>query len=76
MDEAHFRADVDLRGKWALKGEPALANSTTRVGEKATYYSGVGLDTGEVESMEVSGICNAEASVAFLRQLRRTTLNP
>ena len=23
-DEAHFRADGDLRGKWVLKGEPAL----------------------------------------------------
>ena len=22
-DEAHFQADADLRGKWALKGEPA-----------------------------------------------------
>ena len=22
-DEAHFRADADLRGKWALEGEPA-----------------------------------------------------
>ena len=22
-DEAHFRADVELRGKWVLKGEPA-----------------------------------------------------
>ena len=23
-DEAHFRADAELRGKWVLKGEPAL----------------------------------------------------
>ena len=22
VDEAHFRADADLRGKWVLKGEP------------------------------------------------------
>ena len=22
-DEAHFRADAELRGKWTLKGEPA-----------------------------------------------------
>jgi transposase len=72
VDEAHFRADVDLRGKWVLKGEPALADSTSPCwGEKATYYSGVCLETGEVESMEVSGNCNAEASVQFLRQLRR-----
>ena len=28
-DEAHFYADVDLRGKWVLKGEPALVDSTS-----------------------------------------------
>ena len=28
-DEAHFRADGDLRGKWVLKGEPALVDSTS-----------------------------------------------
>ena len=26
VDEAHFRADAELRGKWALKGEPALVD--------------------------------------------------
>ena len=42
VDEAHFRADADLRGKWVLKGEPALVESTSpRWGEKACYYSGV-----------------------------------
>jgi transposase len=71
VDEAHFRADADLRGKWVLKGEPALVDSTSpRLGEKATYYSGVCLETGEVESMEISGSCNAETSLTFLRQLR------
>ena len=74
VDEAHFRADVDLRGKWVLKGEPALADSTSpRWGEKATYYSGVCLETGEVESMEVSGNCNAETSVAFLQTITPET---
>jgi transposase len=77
VDEAHFRADVDLRSKWVLKGEPALADSTSpRWGEKATYYSGVCLETGEVETMEVSGNCNAEASVTFLRQLRQSSEKP
>ena len=28
-DEAHFRADAELRGKWMLKGEPALVNSAS-----------------------------------------------
>ena len=26
-DEAHFRADAKLRGKWVLKGKPALVDS-------------------------------------------------
>ena len=29
VDEAHFRADVELRGKWVLQGEPALVESTS-----------------------------------------------
>ena len=38
-DEAHFRADAELRGKWVLKGRPALVDSTSpRYGEKASYY--------------------------------------
>jgi hypothetical protein len=28
VDEAHFRADVDLRAKWVLRGQPALVEST------------------------------------------------
>ncbi len=70
-DEAHFYADVDLRGKWVLKGEPALVGSTSpRYGEKASYYSAVCLETGEVEAMELDGNSCAETSVAFLKQLR------
>lgn len=71
VDEAHFRADADLRGKWVLKGEPALVDSTSpRLGEKVTYYSAVCLETGEVEQMEVDGKCTAATSAAFLAQLR------
>ena len=29
VDEAHFYADVDLHGKWVLKGTPALVDSTS-----------------------------------------------
>ena len=37
-DEAHFRADADMRGKWVLKGEPALVDSTSpRRGEKERH---------------------------------------
>jgi transposase len=71
VDEAHFRADADLRGMWVLKGEPALVDSTSpRWGEKASYYSAVCLETGEVEVMEVEGNSCAETSAAFLAQLR------
>jgi transposase len=71
VDEAHFRADADLRGKWVLKGEPALVDSTSpRWGEQASYYSAVCLETGEVELLELAGNSTAATSVAFLRQLR------
>ena len=71
VDEAHFYADVDLRGKWVLRGEPALVDSTSpRWGEKASYYSAVCLETGEVEVMELDGNSCAATSVSFLQQLR------
>ena len=77
VDEAHFYADVDLRGKWVLKGEPAPVGSTSpRYGEKASYYSAVCLETGEVEAMELDGNSCAETSVAFLRQLRANHAEP
>ena len=77
VDEAHFRADADLRGKWVLKGEPALVDSTSpRWGEKACYYSGVCLESGEVEAMEIAGNSNAETSTAFLQQLRENHPGP
>jgi len=42
VDEAHFRADVELRSQWVLRGEPALVSSSSpRMGEKVTYYSAV-----------------------------------
>lgn len=71
VDEAHFRADVDVRAKWVLRGKPALVDSTSpRLGEKAVYYSGVCLEAGEVEVLSVTGNSTAETSVAFLKQLR------
>jgi transposase len=77
VDEAHFRADVCLRTLWVLRGVPALIDSTSpRLGEKVSYYSGVCLETGEVEAMPVMGSCNAETSVAFLRQLRARYSEP
>ena len=71
VDEAIFRADADLRGKWVLKGEPALVDSSSpRRAEKVVYYSGVCLESGDVETMEVEETCTAETSASFLRHLR------
>ena len=76
-DEAHFRADAELRGKWVLKGEPTLVNSTSPCyGEKASYYSAVCLETGEVEWMELEGNSNSGTSVAFLDRLRQRHSGP
>jgi hypothetical protein len=76
-DEAHFYADADLRGKWVLKGEPALVDTTSpRWGEKASYYSAVCVETGEVDVMELLGNSCAETSTAFLRQLRAQHAEP
>ena len=76
-DEAHFRADMELRGKWVLNGKPALVDSTSpRYGEKASYYSAVCLETGEVEWMELEGTSNSGTSIAFLEQLREKHPGP
>ena len=70
-DEVHFQADGDLRGKWLLQGEPALLDSTSpRRGEKASYYSAVCLETGDMEPMGLEDNSNAATSAVFLRQLR------
>jgi len=77
VDEAHFRTDVDLRSLWVLRGQPALIDtSSPRFGEKASYYSAVCLETGEVEAMAVEGNTNAQTSVAFLQQLRAHHCEP
>ena len=76
-DEAHFRADAELRGKWVLRGEPALVDSSSpRRGEKASYYSAGCFETGEVEWMELDGNSNAGTSASFLRQLRERHHGP
>lgn len=77
VDEAHFRADVEVRQMWVLRGTPALIDSTTpSMGVKATYYSAVCLESGEVASMAVETTCTAETSVAFLKQLRAAHKEP
>ena len=76
-DEAHLRTDADLRGKWVLKGKPALVDSTSpRYSEKASYYLAVCLETGEVEWVELEGNSNSGTSAAFLSQLRQGSAGP
>ena len=53
-----------------------MDSTSPRLGEKATYYSAVCLETGEVEEMEPAGNCTAETSTAFLRQLRANHPEP
>ncbi len=72
-DVAHFRADAELRGKWVLRGETALVDSTSpRRREKASYYPAVCLETGEVEWMELDENSNSGISAASLTQLTRS----
>ena len=47
-----------------------MNSSSPGHGEKASYYSVVCLETGEMEWMELEGNSNGESSAAFLEQLR------
>lgn len=77
VDEAHFRADVDLRYKWVLRGEEALVDSSSpKRGEKASYYSAVCVESGEVIAMPLEENSNCETSVSFLKQLRASFVEP
>ncbi len=71
IDEAHLRADGDLRGLWALKGMPVLVDSTSpKYGEQASFYAAVCLGTGEVGGAMLADNSCAETSAQFLRALR------
>ena len=68
--EQIFFFDCELRAN-GCKGKPALVDSTSpRYGEKASYYSVVCLETGEVDWMELEGNSNAGTSAAFLERYR------
>ena len=54
-----------------------MVDSTSpRRGERASYYSAVCLETGEVEWMELEGNSNSGTSAAFLGQLRERHAGP
>ena len=52
------------------RGQALVDSTSPRYGEKASYYSAVCLETGEVEWMDLEGNSNAGTSAAFLKQLR------
>ena len=54
----------------STRGQALVDSSSPRYGEKASYYSAVCLETGEVEWMELEGNSNSGSSTAFLMQLR------
>ena len=53
-----------------------MDSTSPRYGEKASYYSAVCLETGEVEWMELEGNSNSGTSAAFLDQLRKGHAGP
>ena len=53
-----------------------MDSSSPRWGDKASYYSAVCLETGEVEWMELEGNSNSGTSAAFLDQLRKRHFGP
>ena len=53
-----------------------MDSTSPRYGEKASYYSAVCLETGEVEWMELEGNSNAGTSAAFLAHLRERHPGP
>jgi hypothetical protein len=58
------------------RGQALVDPSSPRDGEKASYYSPVCLEAGEVGWMELEGNSNAETSAAFLRQLMERHVEP
>lgn len=77
VDEAHFRADGDLRRLWTLRGQPALIDSSSpKYGEKASFYSAVCLETGEVFASALTGNSCAATSAQFLADLRQQYSGP
>ena len=53
-----------------------MDSTSPRYGEKASYYSAVCLETGEVDAMPLEGNSNADTSVSFLTQLRAQYSGP
>ena len=76
-DEALFQADAEMRGKWVLRGEPTLVDSSNpHYGGGASYHSAICLKTEDVERVELEENSNAGISAAFLKQLTEHPVGP
>ena len=75
VDEAHSGRTSNCAPNGCC-GVPALVDTRPQYGEKATYYSAVCLETGQVAAMSVAGNTNTATSVTFLQQLREQYPEP
>ena len=58
------------------RGQALVDSTSPSYGEKASYYSAVCLETGEVEWMDLEGNSNSGTSAAFLERLRQRHSGP
>ena len=58
------------------RGQALVDSTSPSYGEKASYYSAVCLETGEVEWMDLEGNSNSGTSAAFLERLRQMHSGP
>ena len=61
-------------GPPSSRGQALVDSTRPRYGEKASYYSAVCLETGEVECLKLEGNSNSGTSVVFLKQLKEKHL--
>jgi len=77
VDEAHFYADADLRGKRVLKRAPTLVDSSSPCyGEKASHYFTVCVETGDVEYLPLAGNSTPRPPPSSSRTCEHVTRRP
>ena len=70
-DEAHFRADAELRGKWVVKGEPRWWTPAARaMARRPATTRRCAWRPGRWSGWSWRGTATQETSAVFLRQLR------
>ena len=77
VDEAHFRADADLRGKMGAQRRASPGGlDQPALGRKGQLLFGGVPGNRRVEWLELEGNSNSATSAAFLRQLREQHAGP